>query len=179
MHWISSRGSIALEARHHHAPKTCRRRAYTSSGRVTVITGDTSPPPSNYLVCNVARCSERQSMDQRAKGDLADANCLSVSGIAKRAAQQERCRRPRICEISQTPRTLAVMSQDLAEAEGQGRGPVATSRVVSPEVRFDLSRDQKSEADTAGRAQWGVSVGARRRRDRDCRGERHTAESPE
>src|SRR5436305_1256063 len=96
-------------------------------------------------------------MDQRAEGDLADANCLSVSGIAASGRPSRRAAGLRICEISQRPRTLAATSQDLAETEGQRGGPVATPRVVSPEVRFDLSRDQKSEADTAGRAQRGVS----------------------
>src|SRR5712664_3269420 len=118
-------------------------------------------------------------MDQRADGDLADANCVSVSGIAASRGTSKRAAGLRICEISRRPRTLAARSQDLAEAKGQRRGPVATARVVSPEVRFDLARDEKSEADTAGRAQRGVSESAHRRRDRACRGERDAAESPE
>src|SRR2546425_13082546 len=119
MQCIRSHGSIALEARHHHAPKTCRRRAYTSVGTITVTTEDTSPPPSsNQLVRSVTRCSEGQSMDQRAEGDLAHANCLSVSGIAASRRPSRRAAGLRICEISQRPRTLAATSQDLAETEG-------------------------------------------------------------
>ena len=69
--------------------------------------------------------------------------------------------------------------EDFAEAERQRRGSVATPRVVSSEVRFDLPRDQKSEAETARRAQRGISERAHGRRDRACRRERYSTKPPE